>query len=246
MIKSIALTDFLPPVTSWGSTPTMPMDLGQDCTALASCDDGTLLAVHAYDARRLLTNLNAGTLWQQLMALKSKSAWAYLVLYDAPTPGRMATSKALMVEFLDQTSGVVETTGWHWAAYQGCLMSIQELGVIVLIVPTEADVGPAVIALGKRERGTKRVGPLRSLEALTPAEALLLTLPDVGEQRMLQLLQETGGSAAYALMALTDPGYKLAGVGDKTRQRIRAVLGMKTDEQLAVLINGQKAAQVAA
>lgn len=244
-IKSIALTNFLPPTTSWPA-PTLDMDLGENITALAYCADGAMLAVLAYDARRLLTNLKQGTLWQQLSVLKSKSQWAYLILYDAPTPGRMATSKAMMVEFLDQTSGVVETTGWHWAAYQGCLMTVQELGVTVLVVPTEADVGPAVGALGKRDRSTKRVNPVRAIEALSPAEAVLLALPGVGEALMLRLLQETGGSAAYALQALTDPGYKLDGVGVKTRLAARNALGMQRDEALQVVLSAETEKEAAA
>lgn len=234
-LKSIALTSFLPPVTTWPA-PTLEMDLGENVTALAYCADGAMLAILAYDARRMLNNLKQGILWQQLAALKSKSQWAYLILYDAPTPGRMATSKAPMVEFLDQQSGVVETTGWHWAAYQGCLMSIQELGVITLIIPAEADIGPAVGALGRRDRSTKRVSPVRTLEVQTPAEALLLTLPGVGETLMLRLLQETGGNAVAALMILTDPAYPFAELGDKTRASVRQALGLKADEAIELRV----------
>lgn len=235
-IKNIIISDFMPPTTDWGNAPLLPMALGEYITALVKCDDGALLAIQAYDAQRMLTNLKAGTLWSALMMLKAHSTWAYLILYDCPTPGKMATSKADMVEFLDQHNGVVETTGWHWAAYQGCLMSIQELGIIVLMVPTEADIGPAVQALGKRDRANKRVAPLRSLEAITPGEAMLLALPGVGGALALRLLAETGGNVAAALMVATDPFYPFAGLSAKIRQDIRQALGLKQDEAIGLSI----------
>lgn len=235
-ITNILLTDFMPPETDWGKALVLSLPLGEDVTALASCDDGTLLAIQAYDARRLLTNLKAGMLWTSVKTLKDRSEWAYLILYDCPTPGRMATSKAAMVEFLDQHSGAVETTGWHWAAYQGCLMSLQELGIIVVTVPTEADIGPTVIALGKRDRTNKRIAPLRAMEAITPAEAMLLALPDIGEALALRLLSETGGNVVAALSVLTDSGYPFAGVGAKIRADVRLALGLKEDEAVGLHI----------
>lgn len=232
MIKSIAITDFLPPETVWPA-PTLPMDLGPHVTALAQCAAGAMLAIAHMDARRMLNSLAAGSLWQALADVKARSEWAYLVLSDCPTPGRMAESKAPVLEFLDRTSGELEQRKWTWPAWVGALLTAQELGVCVMQIPTERDLGAAIGALGRRDRSTKRVSPIRAIEALAPAEALLLALPGVGEALMLRLLQETGGNAVAALMILTDSAYPFAGVGPKTRADVRQALGLRADEAVA-------------
>lgn len=218
-IKTIAVTDFLPPETDWGQAPQMPMPLGEDCTALVACTDGHLLAVLHLRAHNLVTGIRQDTLFSRIASLKARSPWAYLLVSGQMEPMKNGMTR---VDGAD--------TKWAWAAVQGALATVQELGVVVLLIPDEADVGPAVDRLAKRDRGAKRLAPAREIEVFSPAEAILLALPGIGEKTMLQVLGFVGGSAADALMALTAADVDIPGVGPKTKQAVREALGLKPDE----------------
>jgi hypothetical protein len=221
MIKTIAITDFLPPLTDWGQAPVMPMALGADCTCLAACADGQLLAVLHLPAHNLVTGIRQDTLFTRIASLKQRSPWAYLLVSGQMEPMKNGMTR---VDGAD--------TKWAWSAVQGALATVQELGVVVVLIPDEGDVGPAVERLAKRDRGAKRLAPAREIEIFSPAEAILLALPGIGEKHMLQILGFVGGSAADALMALTAADVDIPGIGPKTRQAVREALGLKPDEMI--------------
>jgi hypothetical protein len=228
-LKTVALTDFLAPTTDWGETPVMPMPLGADCTALAMCEDGALLAILHLQAHELVQAIKSDTLFQRVAALKGRSSWAYLLI-----SGGLEASKHTPA--LTIVGGV--QTKWAWASVSGALATVQELGVVVIQLPNEADVGPAVARLGKRDRTAKRCQPLRQVETLGPAEDILLAIPGIGEKHMLTLLQETNGSLIWALIALTSRDTTVPGVGPKIKADARAVFGLRDDENICLISPG--------
>ena len=228
MAITMMMTDsFMPPSTNYGGIPTSSTNLGDDVTALALCDDGTMLAVLCLDFERFLTWLKTDSLFQRIEKLKQRSEWAYVFMVGSARPN--AAGKAVV-------NG--NERNWSWASIQGALVSMQELGIIVGYCADEAQFGEAVVQLGNRQRTTKRMKSLRNFETYSPAEEMLLALPGVGEKTMLELIRECG-TVMWALIALTAPDTKVAGIGDKSKAAIRNALGLEDDEQIMLgLVDG--------
>ena len=227
MLKSLAITDFMPPDTHWPDVPTMVMELGDDCTALASCGDGQLLAILHLDAHSLTSALKNNTLFARVGKLKSRSAWAYLIISGGIVPNNDGYARI---------GG--HATKWRWDALQGALATVQELGVVVIHIAAEASVGPTIERLAKRERGPKRERSLRDFDTISPAEDMLLCIPGIGPQTMLSLFNETSGSLIWALIALTAPDVTVPGVNATVKAAARAVLGLRDDENLCLISPG--------
>lgn len=71
---------------------------------------------------------------------------------------------------------------------------------------------------------------------------MLLALPGIGEDRVASLLRFCGGSTALALVALTSDG--APGVGPKTITEARKALGLRDDQQLALVIREEESSTV--
>lgn len=224
MLKSLAITDFLPPATEWPVVPMVSMSLGDDCTALANCEDGNLLAILHLRAHEVTNALKSGSLFGRIAALKQRSSWAYLLISDGLESNRDGYARI---------GG--HASKWRWEAVQGALTTIQELGVAIIQINDEHQVGPMIASLAKRDRGTKRERPRRDFDTVSPAEDVLLCIPGIGPQTMLALLNETNGSLIWALIALTAPDTTVPGVGPVTKAAARAVLGLADDENLTLI-----------
>ena len=222
-ITALMVDTFMPPSTSYGGIVVSNASLGDDVTVLGLCDDGTMLAVLCLDFDKLLTWLRTDSLFQRIEKLKQRSEWAYVYLVGSARPD--AQGLAII-------NG--HATKWSWNAIQGAIISMQELGIIVGYVADEAQFGEAVQLLGKRQRTTKRHKALRNFETYSPCEEMLLALPGIGEKLMIELVQSYG-NFLWALMGLTDPDIKTPGIGEKSKAAIRNALGLKTDEQIAVV-----------
>lgn len=219
-LKSIVIHNFLPPETDWPEVPQMSMDLGESCTCLAMCEDGVLLAVLHLPAHKLANAIKQDGLFQRIIELKQKSEWAYVLISE----GLSATSDG------STKVGKVDTK-WAWSAVQGALATVQELGVVIVHIQEESDVGPTVARLAKRDRSTKRLKPARDAEFLSPGEQMLLALPGIGETNLMKILGYCG-SITDSLMALTDPNVSIPGIGNKTKQAVRDALGLLDDQYL--------------
>ena len=224
MLKSLAITDFLPPDTAWPAVPMVSMALGDDCTALANCEDGALLAILHLQAHEVTNGLKSGGLFGRIAGLKTWSSWAYLVISGGLECNRDGYARI---------GG--HASKWRWDAVQGALTTIQELGVVVLQIADEQALGATIASLAKRDRGTKRERPRRDFDTMSPAEDILLCLPGIGPKIMLDLLNETSGSLIWALIALTAPDTSVPGVGPKIRADARAVLGLPDDQNLCLI-----------
>jgi ERCC4-type nuclease len=203
--------------------------------------DGALLALERKTPSDLINSTLDGRLFAQAGALRALSPFAYLVVDGAVFRGRAG-----------QVVHASRDTGFSWSAWEGALLTVQELGVAVLHVPGDAfggafgsDFGAAfedaVLQLVRRQRGPVRPAR-RVLADDDPALTILTSLPGIGYDRALALLR-TCGSVAYALWAATEmaptawtnsPEGRAAvgGIGPKRKALVRAALGLAENEVL--------------
>ncbi len=194
---------------------------------LATCDDGTLLAIERKTPDDLLNSIREDRLWSQLTGIRALSRWAYLMitggLWTGPDGKVVADGRA---------------TGWSWAAIQGALLQAQEMGIFVVFATSDDDYEAAVLRLAARShRSEMLISPAREPRILSAAEQILCSLPGIGLERV-QALVEHCSSPAWALSYLTclttsDP---IPGIGPGIRRAIRKVLGLGDDQELAVVI----------
>ena len=184
--------------------------------------DGALLAIERLPVESLTMAIRRGTLSDRAAALKALTPWAYLVLV-----GDLASDRKGKAIIAGQPSG------WEWRSVQGALATLQELGVVVLSCASDNQLGDLLVTLARRDRGPVKVAPPRETLFTTPAEQLLCAIPGIGEEKAEQLLTEYP-SAAWALIALTNPDYAPKGVGPKTIASARAALGLHDSQQLCI------------
>lgn len=177
------------------------------------CADGATLAIRYMDAGDIMAGLRGGMFDADMIDLKARSEWAYLLIGGQVTPAR---------------DGKIEGTGWRWDAYQGALLSVQEAGIGVVTLAGRDDVPAALARLARRDRAPRRVRPVRPVLFVDPATDLLMALPGVGEAMADRLIAHCG-SAAWALAALTSDVMDAPGIGPKTRESARKALGLAPD-----------------
>lgn len=178
------------------------------------CADGATLAIRYMGAGDVLHSIRQGQLDAALVGLKERSPWAYLLIGGVMVPDRDGR-----VRHGDTA------TGWAWDAYQGALLSAQEIGVGVLILAHADSVGDTLARLARRARGPKKVRPLRDALFIDPGTDMLMALPGIGEAMADQILTHCANDVGAALLALTSDDTALPGIGPKTREAARRVLG---------------------
>lgn len=195
---------------------------------LATCDDGALLAVERKTPDDLLNSIKDDRLWTQLAGIRKLTPWAYLVVTGdlrCSTDGKVVTD----------TRG----TGWNWASVQGALLQAQEMGVFVVQCAGDDDYEAAVLRLAARSHKPEMVvSPAREAIPMSPAERILLSLPGIGPERVSALL-EYCTTPAWALSFLTchDVEGAVTGIGPGTKRAVRQALGLRDDEELAVVVS---------
>jgi hypothetical protein len=168
---------------------------------LAVCADGAQLAIRVMATNELRHALRDKTLYADMIKLRNLSPWAYLITLE----GKRTLGDDL----------------------SGALLSVQETGVGTLHIKQETLV-ETVQRLASRDRTTRRVRPPRDVLFADPDLDMLLALPGIGEQKAVALLEHCG-SAAWALMVLTDDQHEFPGIGPETRRKVREALGLHDD-----------------
>lgn len=198
-----------------------------DCGDLwMSTDDGAMIVVERKTPSDLLGSIKDGRLFAQAAAMSAKSKWSYLCVTGALTyslDGHVITDN--------------RTTGWRWADVQGALLTVQELGVSLVVCQSDQYYEEAVIRLARRDRkATKPIEPRVQPHILTEQEKVLISLPGIGLERAGLLLGEHG-NAAYSIAWLTWIGTfaEVSGIGDGTKHAVRRALGLKPEEWITVM-----------
>ena len=186
--------------------------------------DGALLIIERKTADDLLASIADGRLFDQAAAMVAMSPWSYVAIQGTLAPAHDG-----------KTVSDGQPVNWHWAAVQGALQTVQEMGVAVIYLSGRVDeFEPFLQRLARRDRGPVRTGGPRKVELLQPGMALLMSLPGVGPDRAKSLMEQAG-SAAFALSALTDPMLNLIGIGDGTRAKVRDALGLPAGAHLEIM-----------
>ena len=197
------------------------LDAG-DC--IISCKDGSILVIERKTPTDLLGSVRDGRLFSQCFKMRQISDWCYLVIV-----GELWRTRENKVK----VDGHRETR-WNYDSVQGSLLTVQETGVNVVYT---ADYKPAIERLAKRNREDLKIRPRRQSVPMTPDEALLAALPNIGPILAQQILAKCG-NAAHALDWLTNmwAGYetKVPGIGSNQKAEIHSLFGLKDREYLTV------------
>ena len=220
----------------FGGAPTavMQLDYG-DVHALT--DDGCTLVIERKTAEDLLNTLRDERLLPQMARmvqprLDEQAAsggfitWPYLVvagsIYRGPG-GKVFT-------------GDRGATGWDWNALQGALLTIQEMGVMVVFAGGDDDFEACILRLANRKRATIKLIPPRPPQIIGPGLNFLASLPGVGIEYSTRLLEWAGGIPAHAIAGITDLSIECP-LPTATRKKARAMLGLKDKQQIAVWLS---------
>jgi ERCC4-type nuclease len=132
-------------------------------------------------------------------------------------------------------------TQMKWRRIAGVLVDLQEMGITCVPSGADSEYGATLEWLATRNHGDVRVAAHRRKGVMeTPQEYFLSALPGISETRAADLLKYCGTSA-WTLNWLTEcdlPASKVPGIGDGTRRNVRALLGLKENEYLAVYVGG--------
>jgi ERCC4-type nuclease len=193
--------------------------------ALCATDDGCMLLIERKTPNDFLNSLRDERLLPQLANMLDQTRWAYLVITG---------------EFQRGANGKViadgRDTGWNWAAVQGALLTIQEMGIFVVHAGGDQDYQDCILRLGNRDRKPDLIlTPPKFPKILSASEAIIASLPGIGTDR-LESVTKFCHSPAWALVALTDLDTEIPGVGRGVKNKIRAALKLQDNEQLAIAL----------
>jgi hypothetical protein len=224
---------------TFGGVPTAVLELATgDVHALT--EDGCTLMIERKTPEDLLNSLRDDRLLPQCARLVETrldeqaacgafTSWPYLVIsgliYRGPG-GKVFT-------------GDRGSTGWSWDALQGALLTIQEMGVMVVFCGEDADFEKCVIRLANRKRDAIKLIPPRPPSIVGPGAAFLASLPGVGIEHTLKLLEWTNNQPGHAIAGITDLEIECP-LPMATRKRIRAMLGLREKQQIDLWINSKQ------
>jgi len=212
---------------TFGGIPTVVTALDHG-DLMAATDDGNMILVERKTPDDLLGSLRSNRLFHQLTEMQDQTRWAYLVItgeLQRGAGGRVVTDRG--------------DTGWSWAAIQGALLSVQEMGVFVVQAGGDADYEACIQRIGNRERKPDlMLEPVKFPRILSCQETIVASLPGIGIER-LKAVMDYCGTPAWALVALTDLNTEIPGVARGVKSKIRAALKLADNEQLAVTLDAE-------
>lgn len=207
--------------------------------AWVACDDGHILLIERKTSDDLLNSLKDGRLLEQISKLvesrlnqqlrgERQTYWPYLVITGTLSPDR---------------NGKVYTgreTGWAWNAVQGALLTVQEMGCYVVQCPSDTEYASFVTMLANRSHdNVLDILPQKQPIPVDAKSVFLMGLPGIGLDRARQILEWSGGVLAHAIAGLTDLEIKPP-VGEVTRQKIRAFLGLREQQTIEFVFDDEE------
>lgn len=165
----------------------------------------------------LLASIADGRLFNQAVAMRWITEYCYLVIC-----GPLAWNQR------QQIIG----TNWRCHSVQGALLKVQELGVCVVHAADDNDYPATLAWLANRDLSEVAVvEPRKQATKTTAEENVLMSLPGIGPERAIKLIEHFG-TVANVLLALTSDVELPAGISDKTRSKIRVALGLSDSQYL--------------
>ena len=181
-------------------------------------DDDKLLIVERKAAMDFVNSIKDGRLFNQVARAKQITPYVYVVIVGSIVPG--AHGKTYINGNL---------TGWDYAAIQGVMVSIQELGAMIIHCADDNDFVAAVVRLANRSRDVIPVMPVREAAIFGGAENVLASLPGIGVKKAADLLKmfPNVGMALWFLTDVDDTQTKIPGIAENTKKNIVKLLGGK-------------------
>lgn len=223
---------------TFGDVPTLVMALPAGDVQVVT-DDNQILVIERKTPEDLLSTLKADRLFPQCVKILETSRWGYIVItgiFQCSPLGKVITVQDGASFSSGDGYDVRRETGWDWAALQGALLTVQEMGIGIVYVANDGEFEKAVIRLAARDRGEVRVLPPRTPDMLGAGVALLAGLPGIGIERAKAILQYAG-TPAWALTWLCEPGAseRVPGIGSGTKSAVRQALQLSEDQKLSVI-----------
>jgi ERCC4-type nuclease len=182
------------------------------------CSDGDVLAIERKTPRDFLESLKDRRLFNQVADMVNKTPWCYLAIEGWFEP---AFNDTVIINELP--SHINKKTEWTWASLQGALLSIQELGCVVVYDP---DFCGMIERLVSRSRSDVKIAQRREPYIFSPAETIMMSLPGIGSKKAQEFLKLFNNNVALALTALTAPADgSIPGWKQKSRDNLIEALG---------------------
>jgi ERCC4-type nuclease len=209
MIKSILVDNREPPHVrniSFPNVPVMKMTL-ETGDLWVKCEDGNTLIIERKEATDLMASIADNRLFNQAAKMRQVSNWCYVVV----------TGKIDDANFIDDTG-----RKWTYASIWGALLSVQEMGVMIIFCDGEDDFAPCIERLAKRNRGDIKVKPVRNAYVFGGQEAVLASLPGIGAKKAVDYLKMFD-SLGESIMMLCSPesAKAIPGWGEKSAQNLK-------------------------
>jgi ERCC4-type nuclease len=181
-------------------------------------DDDKLLIIERKAAMDFVNSIKDGRLFNQVARAKQITPYVYVVIVGSILPVRGG-----------KTAINGNLTGWDYAAIQGVMVSIQELGAMIIHCADDNDFVAAVVRLANRSRDVIPVMPVRDAAIFGGAETILASLPGIGVKKAVDLLAHfpNAGSALWFLTDIEDTKTKIPGIAENTKKNIVKLLGGK-------------------
>lgn len=197
-----------------------------DCWLI--CDNGVTIVVERSTLSDLVGKIPDGGLFRQAAAIRGVTEWGYFIWTGMP---RMKNGNLIL--------GGKETK-WRWDSMQGALLTVVDLGVSTLWVPsnTPEEYRQALLRLANRDRGDVRLKAKRGATMRSPGEAVLCSFAGISDKLAQQLLAHCG-TAAYVMAAISQ-GDKLPNVGPTRCRNVRYALGLADDMQIDITIKQEE------
>lgn len=173
-----------------------------------ACEDGNTLIIERKEPSDLLASIADNRLFNQAAKMRQVSQWCYVVV----------TGKIDDCNYIDDTG-----RKWSYASIWGALLSVQEMGVMIIFCDGEDDFAPCIERLAKRSRDDIKVRPVRNAYVFGGQEAVLASMPGIGTKKAVDYLKLFDGNLGNAIMALCDPtsAKDIAGWGEKSANNLR-------------------------
>ena len=190
------------------------------------CDDDQILAIERKEPEDFIGSMMSNRLIRQangLARLRESGVWPYVMITGELNPGPSGRT---------WVNG--ELRNVQYAAVQGMLLSIQELGVFTVFAKNSQDLEDACVRLSNRNRDEliKIPAAKRKGRNQTSAEDFIAGLPGLSTELSSQVIAEAG-TAARALEMMTNGEY-LSKIGTKKRMKIRECLGLTENQILEI------------
>lgn len=194
-------------------------EMGDDiCDFHIVGNDDNYLIVERKTAEDFVNSIKDGRLLNQIVKGKTITPYVYVVIVGTILPAKHGKT---------YING--NLTGWDYAAIEGVMLSIQELGASIVFCADENDFLPCMVRLANRSRGDVIVMPVREAAVFGGAENVLTSLPGIGAKKAADLLQHfpNVGSALWFLTDIDDKQTKIPGIAENTKKNIVRLLGGK-------------------